>query len=339
MVAPTVHSTARSVLARSDVCSEWRDIEGWFQVRGDTWDARVLHCPRVMRPRRWLGLEAGRQPILPPHSNSPQSRPSGRAHGMTDDTSVQDVPIRIQADEKIPPALAIGLGAQLTALTVAVPLLIPAVVMRATGMSEAYVTWAVFASVIACGATSALQAANYGRIGSGHVIMMGSSAVFIWPCIAAIERGGPPGLLVALVIVSALLQFVFLRADRAAPPRADSDRFGDRAHVGARGQHARRVRHDDRHTTLRDRTWRAAMRRGYVGRHRRNRSQVPWDHAPLGTDDRGRVRFDRGLHRWALRLAPRCRCSVDRTSQRRVAGDSILISGRHSGPCCRFFCS
>ena len=36
---------------------------------------------------------------------------------------------------------------------------------------------------------------------------MSSSTAFIWPCIAAIERNGP-GLLVTLVVISALLQFV-----------------------------------------------------------------------------------------------------------------------------------
>ena len=89
----------------------------------------------------------------------------------------------------------------------AFPILIPTVVMRAAGTTDAYLTWAVFASVAVSGATSALQAVRYGRIGSGHVLMMSSSTAFIWPCIAAIERSGP-GLLATLVVISALLQFV-----------------------------------------------------------------------------------------------------------------------------------
>ena len=126
---------------------------------------------------------------------------------MTKQTSAREAGLRYQADEKLPPALAIGLGLQLAVLIVAFPILIPTVVMRAAGTTDAYLSWAVFASVAVSGATTALQAVRYGRIGSGHVLMMSSSTAFIWPCIAAIERSGP-GLLVTLVVISALLQFV-----------------------------------------------------------------------------------------------------------------------------------
>ena len=126
---------------------------------------------------------------------------------MTRHASARGTGLRYQADEKLPPALAIGLGLQLAVLIVAFPILIPTVVMRAAGTTDAYLTWAVFASVAVSGATTALQAVRYRRIGSGHVLMMSSSTAFIWPCIAAIERSGP-GLLVTLVVISALLQFV-----------------------------------------------------------------------------------------------------------------------------------
>jgi NCS2 family nucleobase:cation symporter-2/xanthine permease XanP len=126
---------------------------------------------------------------------------------MTKHASAREAGLRYQADEKLPAALAIGLGLQLAVLIVAFPILIPTVVMRAAGTTDAYLSWAVFASVAVSGATTALQAVRYGRIGSGHVLMMSSSTAFIWPCIAAIERSGP-GLLVTLVVISALLQFV-----------------------------------------------------------------------------------------------------------------------------------
>ena len=126
---------------------------------------------------------------------------------MTEHASTREPGLRYQPDEQPPPALAIGLGVQLAVLIVAFPILIPTVVMRAAGATDAYLSWAVFASVGVCGATTALQAVRYGRIGSGHVLIMSSSTAFIWPCIAAIERSGP-GLLVTLVVVSALLQFV-----------------------------------------------------------------------------------------------------------------------------------
>ena len=129
------------------------------------------------------------------------------ARTMTKHASARGEGLRYQADETLPPALAIGLGLQLAVLIVAFPILIPTVVMRAAGTTDSYLSWAVFASVAVSGATTALQAVRYGRIGSGHVLMMSSSTAFIWPCIAAIERSGP-GLLVTLVVISALLQFV-----------------------------------------------------------------------------------------------------------------------------------
>ena len=115
--------------------------------------------------------------------------------------------LRYQADEAAPTALAFGLGLQLALLTVAVPILFPTVVMRAGGAGDAYVTWAVFAAVAICGATTVLQALRIGRIGGGHVLVMGSSAAFIGVCITALAESGP-AMLATLVVVSALLQFV-----------------------------------------------------------------------------------------------------------------------------------
>ena len=126
---------------------------------------------------------------------------------MTKQASDGKTELRYQPDERPPLPLAIGLGGQLALLIVAFPILIPTVVMRAAGTSDAYLTWAVFASVAICGLTTALQAVRYGRIGSGHILPLSTSTAFIWPCIAAIERSGP-GLVVTLVVISALLQFV-----------------------------------------------------------------------------------------------------------------------------------
>ena len=115
--------------------------------------------------------------------------------------------VRYQPDEKIPASLAIGLGLQLTFLNIAAIMLIPAVVMRAAGQPEAYVSWAVLASVAVCGMTTVLQAFRIGRIGTGHVLVMGTSGAFITVCIAAVAKSGP-ALLATLVIISALVPLV-----------------------------------------------------------------------------------------------------------------------------------
>ena len=52
---------------------------------------------------------------------------------------------RYQPDERLPAALAFGLGLQIAVLTIAAIILVPTIVMRAVGASEAYPSWAVFA--------------------------------------------------------------------------------------------------------------------------------------------------------------------------------------------------
>ncbi len=115
--------------------------------------------------------------------------------------------LRYQADERAPGALVLGLGLQLALITVAVPILIPTAVMRAGGAAESYLAWAVFAAVAISGVTTALQATRFGRIGGGHVLVMGSSAAFIGVGITAVAKGGP-ALLAILVVAAALLQLL-----------------------------------------------------------------------------------------------------------------------------------
>ena len=116
--------------------------------------------------------------------------------------------VRYEADEKPPPALAAGLGLQLAILIVAGIVLTPAIVIRAAGGSETFLTWAVFAAVAVSGITTVVQAVRIGRIGAGYVLAMGTSGAFIAVCVTAIAEGGP-AMLATLVIVSSLFQFAF----------------------------------------------------------------------------------------------------------------------------------
>ena len=116
--------------------------------------------------------------------------------------------MRYEPDERPPPALSVGLGIQLVLLTVAGVVLTPAVVIQASGWSESYIPWAVFAALAVSGATTVLQAIRVGRVGAGYVLLMGTSGVFIAVCVAALAEGGPP-LMATLVIASSLFQFVF----------------------------------------------------------------------------------------------------------------------------------
>ena len=112
--------------------------------------------------------------------------------------------VRYQPDETPPMALAVGLGLQLAVLSVAATVLVPAIIIRAGGGSESYLSWAVFAAVAVCGATTVLQAVRFGQIGSGYVLLMSISGASIAISITALAKGGP-ALLATLVAVSSLV--------------------------------------------------------------------------------------------------------------------------------------
>ena len=112
--------------------------------------------------------------------------------------------VRYQPDEKPPIALAFGLGLQLAILSVAATVLVPAIIIRAAGGTESYLSWAVFAAVAVCGATTVLQAVRFGQIGSGYVLLMSISGASIAVSITALAEGGA-AMLATLVVVSSVV--------------------------------------------------------------------------------------------------------------------------------------
>ncbi len=114
--------------------------------------------------------------------------------------------IRYEPNEQPSHLLSLSLGFQYAMLLLAAIVLTPAIVMRAASQSESYLSWAVFAALIISGLTTVLQAVRLGRIGSGHVLIMGTSATFISVSITALVEGGP-ALLASLIVVSSLFQF------------------------------------------------------------------------------------------------------------------------------------
>jgi len=112
--------------------------------------------------------------------------------------------VRYEPGEKPPTPLTLGVGLQLAVLNIAAIVLIPLVVMRAAGVGEAYLSWAVLASVTVCGVATMLQAVRTGRFGAGHVLLMGTSGAFIPASIMALTEGGP-ALLATLVVVAAFI--------------------------------------------------------------------------------------------------------------------------------------
>ena len=115
--------------------------------------------------------------------------------------------VRYQPEEKPSAALAAGLGLQLAVLVLAGLTLIPTIVFRTAGATDALLSWAVFASVVICGATTVLQAVRIGRIGAGYILVTGASGAAIAISITAVSEGGP-AMLATLMVISSLFQLV-----------------------------------------------------------------------------------------------------------------------------------
>ena len=79
--------------------------------------------------------------------------------------------------------------------------LIVAITALAAGQDEHYLSWAVFAALIISGVNTALQAAKIGRLGGGHILIMGATPNFIAVSVLAIEEGGP-AMLASLIVLS-----------------------------------------------------------------------------------------------------------------------------------------
>ncbi len=126
---------------------------------------------------------------------------------MNTDVSARQSSVRYEADERPPLLLTIGLGLQIALLTVGGVVLTVAIVSRAGGASESFLTWGVFAAAAISGTTTIIQAIRVGRIGAGYVLMMGTSGSFIAVCIGALAQGGP-ALMATLIIISSLFQFL-----------------------------------------------------------------------------------------------------------------------------------
>ena len=102
------------------------------------------------------------------------------------------------------------------AITSAVQVFIPntiglimlvALVVRAAGESDAYLSWATFTALAVSGAGMILHALRFRHLGSGRLIVSNFNIPFLAVCALAIEAGGP-SLLASLIVASTLAQFV-----------------------------------------------------------------------------------------------------------------------------------
>ena len=115
--------------------------------------------------------------------------------------------IQYEPDEKCPPLLAISSALQIFIPNTIGLVMLAALVVRASGESEAYLSWVTFTVLAVTGASMILQTLRLRYVGSGGLIVANFNVPFLAVSALALHVGGP-GLLTSLVVVSTLIQSV-----------------------------------------------------------------------------------------------------------------------------------
>ncbi len=115
--------------------------------------------------------------------------------------------IQYQPDEKCPPLLAIASAVQIFIPNTIGLIMLTALVVRASGESEAYLSWVTFTALAVTGASMILQTLRLRHFGSGGLVVANFNVPFLAVCALALHAGGP-GLLASLVVASTLVQSV-----------------------------------------------------------------------------------------------------------------------------------
>ena len=114
-----------------------------------------------------------------------------------------------QPDEQPKHPVALLLGFQRVVTMLGGVAATTAIIASAGGQSEGYLSWIYFSALVVCGIGYILQTRQFWRFGAGYSLNVAASSAFIAICISALVAGGP-ALLSTLIVVSSLIQLVFI---------------------------------------------------------------------------------------------------------------------------------
>lgn len=97
-------------------------------------------------------------------------------------------------------------GFQLAVVVIALVVVPVVIISRTAGQPDEFLRWTVFASLIICGIATIINSLKLGRIGTGHVLVIGTAEPAIAICITALIQGGPV-MMATLVVLSSVLKF------------------------------------------------------------------------------------------------------------------------------------
>ena len=89
-------------------------------------------------------------------------------------------------------------------------MLIVVVIAQTASLESTEVVWLVFVSVLVAGITSVFVSTRIEPFGSGHILVVGGTGIFIAVAAEALQAGGPP-LLATMVMISGLFQWILSR--------------------------------------------------------------------------------------------------------------------------------
>ena len=196
-------------------------MPGFTNTDGDTmidglngWLAQPVRAPALHAGGRRFESCTAHHIFRPDHGRFPATIPTWLAGPFAIAVEVQllaagsvNENIRYEPEDNPPAPVAIGVGFQAAALTLAPVAITVVIVSRIAGQPDGYISWAVFAALLVSGITTIIQAVRLWRIGAGHVLLMGTSGAFIAVCVAALVQGGP-ALMASLIVLSSLFQFL-----------------------------------------------------------------------------------------------------------------------------------
>ena len=114
--------------------------------------------------------------------------------------------IRFEPEESCSPLTAAVAGFQLAVVVLALVIVPVVIVVRTAGESHEFLRWTVFASLMICGVATIFNSLKLGRLGTGHVLVIGTAEPAIAICITALMQGGPV-MMASLVVLSSLVKF------------------------------------------------------------------------------------------------------------------------------------
>ena len=115
--------------------------------------------------------------------------------------------VQYEPGEKCPPLLALSSALQIFIPNTISLVMLAALVVRAAGESEAYLSWATFTALAVTGVSMILQTLRLRHLGSACLVVTNFNVPFLAVSALALHVGGP-GLLAVLVVVSTLVQYV-----------------------------------------------------------------------------------------------------------------------------------